>query len=109
MFLIDDLLFAPAHGLTFILKQIQTLVERELDDESLLKEQLIELELRRELGEIGDEEFEQRQADVFARLRVVNQRKLEQLQQIHTAETASLVIESPEEGAGFGEFEEEER
>ena len=46
MFFIDDLLLAPVNGFKFILRQIQQLADRELNDESVIKEQLLELQMR---------------------------------------------------------------
>ena len=70
MFLIDDLLLAPVNGFKFILGQIQKMADQELNYDSVIKEQLLELQMRYELEEISDEEFREREAELFARLRV---------------------------------------
>ncbi|HKY45682.1 MAG TPA: gas vesicle protein GvpG [Pyrinomonadaceae bacterium] len=94
MFLIDDLLLAPVNGFKFILGQIQKLADQELNDDTVIKEQLLELEMRRELDEISDEEFREREAELFARLRVIKQRQLGLLHDaVHTKESSSFVIE----------------
>ena len=94
MFLIDDLLLAPVNGFKFILGQIQKLADQELNDDTVIKEQLLELEMRRELDEISDEEFREREAELFARLRVIKQRQLGLLHEaVHTKDTSSFVIE----------------
>ena len=94
MFLIDDLLLAPVNGFKFILGQIQKLADQELNDDTVIKEQLLELEMRRELDEISDEEFREREADLFARLRVIKERQLGLLHEaVHTKDTSSFVIE----------------
>ena len=92
MFLIDDILLAPVNGFKFILRQIQQLADRELNDESVIKEQLLELQVRLELEEISEEDYAE--AELFARLRAVKQRQLEALGHVHTADTSSIVIES---------------
>ncbi len=94
MFFIDDLLLAPVNGFKFILRQVQQIADRELNDESVIKEQLLELQMRLELEEISDEEYAEAEAELFARLRAVKQRQLEALGQVHTADTSSIVIES---------------
>src|SRR5215216_2582329 len=94
MFLIDDLLLFPFTGFRFILNQIQKMADQELNHESLIKEQLLELQLRLELEEISEEDFQQQEAELFLRLRAIKARQLEMLQQIHTAESSSIVIES---------------
>lgn len=107
MFLIDDLLLLPVTGLKFVLGQIQKVVDRELNDESVIKEQLLELELRREMEEISEEEYKEREADLFARLRAIKARQLDMLHQVHTAESSSIVIEAGgDRGWSYGESEE---
>jgi competence protein ComGF len=100
MFLIDDLLLAPVNGFKFILGQIQKMADQELNDDTLIKEQLLELQMRLELDEISDEDFRAQEAELFARLRVIRQRQLDLLQAVHTAETSSIVIESGGDDAG---------
>src|SRR3954469_20792370 len=104
MFLIDDLLLAPYTGFKFILGQIQKIADRELNDDTLIKEQLLELQMRLELDEISDEDYAEREAELFARLRVIRERQLGLLQQVHTAESSSIIIESGgDDEGGFWE------
>jgi hypothetical protein len=93
MLLIDDLLLAPINTFKFILGQIQQMAERELNDEGLIKDQLLELQMRLELEEISEQEYREREAELFARLRVIKTRQLEMLQNVHTAESTSMVVE----------------
>jgi hypothetical protein len=94
MFLIDDLLLAPVNGFKFILGQIQKMADQELNDDTVIKQQLLELQMRLELEEISEEEFAEREAELFARLRVIKQRQLGLMQEaVHTKETSSFVIE----------------
>lgn len=101
MFFIDDLLLAPVNGFKFIMRQIQQIADRELNDESVIKEQLLELQMRLELEEISDEDYTVAEAELFARLRAIKARQLEALSQVHTADTSSMVVEmgGDEEGA----------
>ena len=100
MFFIDDLLLAPVNGFKFILRQIQQLADKELNDESLIKEQLLELQMRLELEEISEEDYAAAERELFARLRSIKERQLEALRQVHTAESSSMVIESGGDDAG---------
>lgn len=93
MFLIDDLLLSPLAGLKFILTQIEKVVDRELNDETVIKEQLLELQMRIELNEISEDDFRAREQDLFARLRAIKERQLDMLGQVHTSETSSMTIE----------------
>jgi|SRR5215471_12289940 len=93
MLLVDDLLLAPLNTFKFILGQIQQMAEREINDEGVIKDQLLELQMRRELDEISEPEYAALEAELFARLRIIKSRQLEALQQVHTAESSSLVVE----------------
>lgn len=101
MFFIDDLLLAPVNGFKFILNQIQKMADQELNDDSLIKEQLLELQMRLELEEISEEDYAAQEAVLFARLRVIRARQLDLLHQVHTAESSSIVIEA---GGDEGDF-----
>jgi hypothetical protein len=105
MVLIDDLLLAPVHGFKFILGQIQKMADQELNDDSVIKDQLLELQMRYELEEISDEDFKAREAELFARLRVIKMRQLDMLHEVtgHTAESSSFVIEVGGDEGDFGE------
>ena len=105
MFLIDDLLLAPVNGFKFILGQIQKMADQELNDDSLIKDQLLELQMRYELEEISDEDFKAREAELFARLRAIKMRQLDMLHEVtgHTAESSSFVIEVGGDEGDFGE------
>jgi hypothetical protein len=95
MLLVDDLLFLPVDGFKFILGQIQQVVDRELNDDTVIKSQLLELQMRLELEEISDEEYKIAEADLFARLRTIKQRQLDLLHEaVHTAESSSIQIDS---------------
>jgi len=94
MFLLDDILLAPVSGFKFILGQIQKMADQELNDDTVIKEQLLELQMRLELEEISEEEYQEREAELFARLRALKTRQLELLHQAHTAESSSFVIET---------------
>ena len=94
MFLIDDLLLAPVNGFKFILGQIQKLADQELNDDTLIKEQLLELEMRRELDEISEDDYKEAEAELFARLRAIKARQLGLMHEaVHTADSSSFVIE----------------
>ena len=105
MFLIDDILLAPVNGFRFILGQIQKMADRELNDDTVIKEQLLELQMRLELEEISEDDYQAQEAELFARLRVIRERQLGLLHQVHTAESSQIVIEAggDEEGGGFWE------
>ena len=104
MFLIDDLLMAPVNGFKFILGQVQKMADQELNDDSVIKDQLLELQMRYELEEISDEEFKTRETELFARLRAIKLRQLDLLHEAtaHTADSSSFVIEVGGDEGDFG-------
>src|SRR5689334_20013019 len=95
MILVDDLLFLPVDGFKFILNQIQQLADGELNDESVIKTQLLELQMHLELEDITEEDYKKQEADLFARLRAIKQQQLDALHEaVHTAESSSIQIDS---------------
>jgi hypothetical protein len=72
MFLLDSLMIS---GIQWALKTVITAAEAEMNDDSALREQLLEAEMRREMGEISDAEFGDLEADLLARIREVKERR----------------------------------
>jgi hypothetical protein len=73
VFILDSLLVG---GLRFVFDKIAAAVDTELNDDTALHEQLLAAEMRVELGELSQQDFEVFQADVFARLREIRERRL---------------------------------
>jgi len=71
MLLIDDLLLLPVKGFVGIFKKIHEMAEHELSDEGYIRERLMELQLRFELNEIGEEEYNQREKELLERLDII--------------------------------------
>lgn len=59
---------APFKGLVLLSGQIAKQIETELYDEDAVRQQLVELQLRYELGEIDVAEYDQQEAELLARL-----------------------------------------
>jgi hypothetical protein len=59
----------------WVLRTVTTAAEAEMNDDSTLREQLLEAELRREMGEISDDEFREIEADLLARIREIRERR----------------------------------
>lgn len=72
MFLLDSMLIG---GLRFVLDKIATAVDTELNDDTALREHLLAAQMRLELGEITQEEFEGIEADILARMREIRERR----------------------------------
>jgi len=66
MFILDSLLIG---SLRFVLDKIAAAAEAESEDGSALREQLLEAQMRLELGELSDVEFAETERGILARLR----------------------------------------
>jgi hypothetical protein len=72
MFILDSLLIG---GLRFVLDKVATVVDSELNDDTALREQLMAAQMRVELGEMSQEDFDGLEADILARLREIRERQ----------------------------------
>jgi hypothetical protein len=72
MFILDSLMIS---GIRWALETALTAAEAEMNDDSVLREQLLETEMRREMGEISDEEFRDIETDLLARIREIKERR----------------------------------
>jgi Gas vesicle protein G len=72
MFLLDSLLVS---SLRFVFDKIAVAVDTELNDDTALQEQLLEAQMRVELGEMSQQEFDDLEADILARLREIRDRR----------------------------------
>jgi len=68
MFILDTLLIG---SLRFVLDKVVAAAEAEMNDDTALREQLLEAQMRFELGEISDEEFAETERDLLARIREI--------------------------------------
>lgn len=76
MFIIDDLLiWLPAKGLISVIKKIHEMAEAELNDESKLKEQLLQFQTMYELDQIGEDEYQKREDEIMMRINEIRERK----------------------------------
>jgi hypothetical protein len=65
----------PIAGFTFILHQIQELADQELFDERRIYDDLLLLQVQLDDGEISEEEYQQREAEIMVRLRETRARR----------------------------------
>ena len=72
MFLLDTLLIG---SIRFVLDKVAAAVDTELNDDTALREQLLAAQMRVELGEMSQEDFEMFESDILARLRDIRDRR----------------------------------
>jgi hypothetical protein len=72
MFILDTVLIG---GLRFVFDKIAAAVDTELNDDTALREQLLAAQMRVELGEMSQAEFDDLEAEILARLREIRDRR----------------------------------
>jgi len=77
MFLIDDLLMAPLKGVIFIAEKINEVIVKETSDEGAIKERLMSLQLKFEMDEISEEEYDRREDELLGMLENIREDKLD--------------------------------
>lgn len=75
MGLLSHLLFfpvtGPVAGIRWSLRKVAQVVDEELTDDTPVKQELLELQMQQELGDIDEAEYLRREAQLMARLREV--------------------------------------
>jgi len=75
MGLLTNILFfpvtGPVAGIKWSLGKVQQVVEDEITDDAPVKQELMELQMQLELGDVDDEEYTRRETELMARLREV--------------------------------------
>ena len=61
----------PVAGVRWSLNKVLQVAEEELSDDTPIKQELMELQMKLELGDIDDDEYVRREADLMLRLREV--------------------------------------
>jgi hypothetical protein len=70
--IIDSLIIS---GVRFVLDKVAAAVETELNDDTVLRERLLDAQMRVELGEMSQAEFDEFETDIVARIREIKERQ----------------------------------
>ncbi len=62
-------------GISWTLRTVLTAAEAEMNDDTALREQLLDAEMQRETGEITDEDYAEIERDLLARIREIKERR----------------------------------
>jgi len=73
MLVIDDILLLPFKGLIGIFEKIHEMAKKEVSDEKYTLEKLLELQLRYEMDEISEEEYEKEEAKLQTKLNAIRE------------------------------------
>jgi hypothetical protein len=94
----------PMAGMKFVFNQIADLADQELNDDSVVREQLLLLQLQLEEGDIDEDDYVEQEAVLLARLREIKARKRAQIEQVAADEMPAeanvearrrVVVETP--------------
>jgi len=90
----------PIAGMKFIFQQVADLADQELEDEGTLRDQLLLLQVQLEEGDIEEEEYVEREAELLARMREIKARKRASADQevppeANVAERRRVIVETP--------------
>jgi Gas vesicle protein G len=70
--IIDSLIIS---GVRFVLDKVVAAVDTELNDDTVLRERLLDAQMRVELGEMSQDEFDALEAEIVARIREIKERQ----------------------------------
>lgn len=76
-FILDDILLAPVSFPTWIAQKVGEAAYADMTDEGTVRQQLLELQMRFELGEVPEEEYERREAYLVKELEHIRKLKEE--------------------------------
>jgi hypothetical protein len=72
LIIVDSLIIA---GVRFVLDKVVAAVETEMNDDGVLRERLLDAQMRVELGEMTQAEFDALEADILVRIREIKERQ----------------------------------
>ena len=78
---IEDLIFPPLipiKGIVWIAEKLKETAEGEIYDEGKVKEELLNLQMRLEVGEISEDEYSKKEAEILERLEAIRKHKEEE-------------------------------
>jgi hypothetical protein len=89
----------PLAGMKFVLQQIADLADQELNDEGVLREQLLLLQVQLEEGDIDEDEYVAQEADLLARLREIRARRRAEAEEMPAEANVdaqrTVIVETP--------------
>ena len=79
MFLVDSILLAPLKGVVWLGEKLNEMAEKELSDTGRIKEELMALQLKFELDEITEHEYNEKEKELLERLDAIAESKERQV------------------------------
>lgn len=75
--IVDDIILAPIKIPIWVSKKLTESAEKDITDDSRIHEDLLELQMRYELGEISDEEYDKQETRLMEKLEEIRKYKEE--------------------------------
>jgi Skp family chaperone for outer membrane proteins len=75
MFLLDDILLAPIKGVKWVAEKLQDLADKELYDPEKIREELMTLQAKLDMGEMKEEDYTAREKELLERLTEIQKRE----------------------------------
>lgn len=75
MFLLDDILLAPIKGLKWVGEKLRDVADKELFDPDKIREELMSLQAKLDMGDITEEDYAAREKDLLGRLSKIRERE----------------------------------
>ncbi len=72
------MLFSPLSGIIWIAEQIQERASAELDEKENLSKRLLSLQLALDIGDLSEEEYDERENEILIKMQEVAQREREE-------------------------------
>jgi hypothetical protein len=85
----------PVSGMKFVLQQVADLADQELYDPSVVHEQLLLLHVQLEDGDIDEDEYAEREAELMARLRDIRGRNQQGPAEADVDARRRAIVETP--------------
>lgn len=89
MFLLDKLLVG---GLRFVFDKVATIADAELNDETRLREELLDAHMRFDMGEIDDDELARIEAALLPRLRELEEERRARAQELLDSKVTGVEV-----------------
>ena len=75
MFLLDDILLAPIKGVKWVAEKLEELADKELFDPDKIREELMTLQAKLDMGEMKEEDYTAREKELLERLTEIQKRE----------------------------------
>ncbi len=75
MFLLDDILLAPIKGVKWVAEKLEEMADKELFDPDKIREELMALQAKLDMGEMKEEDYTAREKELLQRLTEIQERE----------------------------------